>query len=659
MSSRDVPGAYAYASSTQGQRIADNHMQALEARKEVHIGAGTVRTLAPGTTFTLSGQAQLDQADDDDGRNFLVVRAIHLMHNNLSADMTSSLMQTLGRGALATLIDREQQGSLHAIGAGPGERPLYRVRIDAIRSRVAYRSAGLDAHGRLLHPRPTVAGQQTAIVVGPPGATIHTDRDHRIKVQFHWQRGAQRHSRLEHPAPDGHTGAPADDQAGTWVRVATPMAPVAGANWGSVALPRVGQEVLVDFLEGNIDRPVVLGTLYNGRGQANDQHNQAAAGAGAATGNAPAWFPGESGAHAHPAVLSGIKTQAMRSSQHGSGAYNQLVFDDSPGQSRVALQQHAGQHKGTAELNLGHLRHQSDNQRLQAAGFGAELKTEHGAALRAANGVLLSTDPAPGGGSQMDASEAIDQIGQGAQLHTDLSKRAHQHNAKLKKEAAPEELPSIKQLQRVAEALGASEAGGDGEQRAIAYAEPHLQLSAPAGIAAVSPASALLAAGETSALAAGHAINLSAQANAFHAAIAGIGLFTYGKATAAESPNQETGMRLHAASGKVSMQSQADATRITADKTVTVASVTKQVTVGASTYVALTAQGASLRIEGGNISILGPGTMAFKASMKELTGPATASANGISLPAAGKLQLCEMRAAGAASNGDSLVPLTG
>ena len=190
------------------------------------------------------------------------------------------------------------------------ERPLYRNRIEAIRSSIAYKNLSTDQHGQLLHPKPTVHGQQTAIVVGPEGNVIYTDRDHRIKVQFHWQRGTQKnqsHSRLAHPQTDGHTGAPADESAGTWVRVAAVFAPIAGANWGSHAIPRIGQEVIVDFLEGDIDRPVVIGSLYNGKGNANAQHNQVT--------------------------------------------------------------------KGTAELNLGHLRYQSDNQRLNIVGYGAELKT--------------------------------------------------------------------------------------------------------------------------------------------------------------------------------------------------------------------------------------------------------------------------------------------
>jgi type VI secretion system VgrG family protein len=628
--SRDVPGAYAYQSREHGQRVADRQAQALEAGRELHTGAGTVRTLAPGTTFTLSGQAQLDEGEAD-GRNFLVLRVVHMAHNNLSADIRAAVGKALGVAALAQAIADEQGGGLHAVGRNMGERPLYRNRIDAIRSSVPYRASTVDGHGLLLHPKPTVQGQQTAVVVGPAGAVIHTDRDHRIKVQFHWQRGEQSHSRLNHPAADGHSGAPGDDSAGTWVRIATAMAPVAGANWGAVAVPRVGSEVLIDFIDGNIDRPVVIGSVYNGQGQGDAQHNQVAQGAGVATGNAPAWFTGEAGAHAHPAALSGIKTQVMAASQGGSGAYSQMVFDDSPGEARVALQRHATAHSGTDELNMGHLRHQTDNQRLRTAGFGAELKTEHSAALRAGGGLLLSADARSGGsGHHLDSREAQAQIERAHQLQASLAEVARKQNAVFKGTAAtPEKLPALAQLAASAEVLGAQRggsggaSGGDGQ--VAAYSAAQLQLSAPSGIAAVTPASAILHAGGTSSLTAGQDLNFAAQGNSFHTVKDGVSLFTYGKASSADKPNQETGIRLHAASGKVSLQSQSDATGVTADKAITVASVGKSVTVAARQHVMLTAQGAYLKLEGGDIMIHGPGTMTFKASMKELTGPASST----------------------------------
>ncbi|MYM66916.1 type VI secretion system tip protein VgrG [Pseudoduganella sp. FT55W] len=620
LASRDAPGAYAYPSRAHGQRIADQQLQALEASREVYTGAGTVRTLSPGTTFNLSEHALGDDS-------FLVTRVVHLAHNNLGADLHAGLMQRLGESALGAAIAAEQASSLHAVGKEAGERPLYRNRIDAIRASVPYRASGTDGHGRLLHPRPTMQGQQTAVVVGPAGAAVHTDRDHRVKVQFHWQRGDAGHSRLNHPAPGSHSGAPADDSVGAWVRVATPLAPQAGANWGSNAVPRVGQEVLVDFIDGNIDRPVVIGALYNGQGQADAQHNQVAQGGGASTGNAPAWFPGTTAGHAHPAALSGLKSQALPASQGGSGAYSQLVFDDTPGQPRLGLQRHASPHQGTDELNLGNLRHQTDNQRLQPAGFGAELKSEHSAALRAGRGMLLSADLRNGGsGHQLDAREGQAQIEQAQALQTTLATTAQKQNAKLKSEPEPEKLPAIAQMASSAQALSASgsglagDAGGGGQ--AAAFSAAMMQLSAPAGIAATTPASAVIAAGATSTLAAGQDINLLAQANSLHAVRDGISLFTYGKASSADKPNQETGIRLHAASGKLSSQSQNDATSLTADRLVTVASVSKDVRMAAKEHVLLTAQGAYLKLEGGNIEVHGPGTMTFKASMKELTGPA-------------------------------------
>jgi type VI secretion system secreted protein VgrG len=621
--SADAPGSYAYPTRAQGERIADNQLQALQVRKEIHHGAGTVRTFMAGTTFALSGHARFDKETDDAASRFTILRVHHLAHNNLSADLSAAVTQALGRSPFS-------DDDLHSTAIC--ERPLYRNRFEAIRSTVAYRSSSVDGHGVRLHPRPTVRGQQTAIVVGPPGAVIHTDRDHRIKVQFHWQRNAgsgdRSHSRLDHPAPDGHTGAPADDRAGTWIRIATPLAPVAGANWGAVAVPRVGSEVLIDFLDGDIDRPVVIGSLYNGKGQRDAQYNSAAYGAGSATGNAPAWFPGDNGGHAHAAVLSGIKSQSMSSSQSGNGAYQQLVFDDSPGQARVGLHSHAGAHKGTAELNLGTLRHQTDNQRLAPTGFGAELKTAHAAAVRAGQGLLLSTDACAGG--QLDVRAAVAVIEQSHALQVSMATTARKHNAVLgAAEPEPEKLAAVSAVRHGIEVLQST-----GEREVTAFSAPQLQLSSPAGIAACTPADAVIAAGHTSSMTAGQDVNLLAQGCSGYAVKEGISLFTYGKASAKDKPNQETGIRLHAASGKLSTQSQSDATRLTADKNVTVASVGKSVTVAAKAHVLLTAQGAYLKLEGGDIMLHAPGKVAFKASMKELAGPKDGSVTPPVMPTA-------------------------
>jgi type VI secretion system secreted protein VgrG len=92
-------------------------------------------------------------------------------------------------------------------------------------------------------PRPTVKGTQTAIVVGPAGEEIFTDKYGRVKVQFHWDREGKH-----------------DAGSSCWVRVATPWA---GKNWGMIHIPRIGQEVVIDFLEGDPDQPIVVGSVYN------------------------------------------------------------------------------------------------------------------------------------------------------------------------------------------------------------------------------------------------------------------------------------------------------------------------------------------------------------------------------------------------------------
>jgi type VI secretion system secreted protein VgrG len=384
---------------------------------------------------------------------------------------------------------------------------------------VPVRLGGVDAAGLpdvRLHARPTLHGVQTAVVVGITGQPVHTDRDQRIKVQFHWQRGANASHRLAHTGSDDN--APASDASGTWVRVAQT---VAGANWGAVFTPRLGQEVLVQFIAGDVDRPVVVGVVYNGQGSADAQGNQVAGGAASATGNAPAWFPGvqkqgQLEGHQHNAVLSGYKSQELSGSQSGTAGYNQLVFDDSAGAGRIELSSTTS----ATRLQLGHLLNQTDNQRLQARGHGLDLSSAAWGALRAGSGLLLSAHPRQGSQS---ASRALDsrapaaQIEQCQQLLHTLAESAQQHNAKL---TVPKAEPDVvgakkpdkaKQLaveqamyasvdslaatdQRSAAAQTGSETTGGGAGHITAWSRPDLVLAAPGGIATFTSASNVLSA---------------------------------------------------------------------------------------------------------------------------------------------------------------------
>ena len=175
-------------------------------------------------------------------------------------------------------------------------------------------------------------------------------------------------------------------------------------------------------------------------------------------------------------------------------------------------------------------------------------------------------------------------------------------------------------------ASGAIGLGGAGE--APAWADPMIVMSAPAGIVMVTPQSASLNAGVTTSVAA-QDINLVAGANAGHIVKYGISMFTYGKASNPKKPNQETGIMLHAASGKVSSQSQSDKTMVTADKAITIASTTDAVTIQAPKHVLLTAQGAYIKMSGGNIEVHAPGKVDIKASMKSWTGPVNVPADSL------------------------------
>ncbi|MDY6919454.1 MAG: type VI secretion system tip protein TssI/VgrG [Pseudomonadota bacterium] len=119
----------------------------------------------------------------------------------------------------------------------PDEASRFSCEFTAIPVNVPYRPL-------LQTEPPRIEGTQTAFVTGPPGEEIYTDKMGRVKVQFHWDR-------------DGR----ANERSSCWLRVSQALA---GNQWGALVIPRVGQEVIVAFLEGNPDRPVITGTLYNG-----------------------------------------------------------------------------------------------------------------------------------------------------------------------------------------------------------------------------------------------------------------------------------------------------------------------------------------------------------------------------------------------------------
>ncbi|MBI2278006.1 MAG: type VI secretion system tip protein VgrG [Dechloromonas sp.] len=616
------PGQYAWPNSAHGERMLTNQHQAIDARCMQYRGEGTVRTAAPGTTFSLAEHPQHDR-ETAEQRSFLITAVTHQARNALKE---------------IPLGDNLSFGQPASGGTTPDAPAVdfYRNQIQTMRAATPWRPLMTGAHGRRLSPKPTAGGTLTAIVVGS-GAPTHTDRDGRVRVQFPWQRGTQSASRGQHPT--GGNNAPATDRLGVWLRV---MGPVAGANWGGHFTPRPGQEVIVAFQNGNIDRPIIIGAAYNGQGQADAQGNQLGSGTQQASPNAPAFFAGDAGQHAHGASLSGLKSQQLEASRSGQGGYNQLIFDDTPGESRIEL----GTTEYQSQLQLGHLKQQTDNARQKDRGHGAELTTQAAAALRAGCGLLISADARPGAASHhLDSREPVAQSEAAHSLTQSLAEVAAKQNAALKGDPAADKLPVAEAYKHALDVMNTTASRGaisrsEGEIKTTqggtgsvpAWSEPRMQLSAPGGIAQLTPQCHFLAAGKNLSIASGQDSNLIAQGNHSLAVKEGLTIFTVGKVSNQSKPNSETGIHLHAASGKVSLQSQSGKTMAAADKKVTLASTNASLSASAKQKIVVTAQGAYLKIEGGNIEVHAPNKVEFKASQKNWTGPKSASVKAVSFP---------------------------
>ena len=189
-----------YTESGDGESYAKTWLEALQTQHEQTRGSGDARGLAVGGLFKLTEYPREDQ-----NREYLITSA------NYSFGVES-----------------------YESGGGSGIN--FNCNFQTIPSKQPYRAARIT-------PKPMVQGPQTAIVVGKAGEEIWTDKYGRIKVQFHWDRYGK-----------------ADENSSCWVRVSHPWA---GKNWGAIAIPRMGQEVIIDFLEGDPDQPIITGRVYN------------------------------------------------------------------------------------------------------------------------------------------------------------------------------------------------------------------------------------------------------------------------------------------------------------------------------------------------------------------------------------------------------------
>ena len=241
----DYPGEY--ATRQEGDAYAKLRIQEVQSQHEILRGQSTARGLAAGFKFTLENHFRSDQ-----NRAYLV---------------TGTSLQA------AT-------GAYNSTGENGGE--FFSCGFTAAPAAEPFRAARSS-------PKPHIQGPQTAIVVGRAGEEIDPDEFGRVKVQFHWDREGKK-----------------DENSSCWVRVSQAWA---GKNWGAIYTPRIGQEVIVEFLEGDPDRPIITGRVYN------------------AANKVPYPLPANKN-------ISTLKSDSTK----GGGGFNEMKFDDTKGKELVYVQ---------------------------------------------------------------------------------------------------------------------------------------------------------------------------------------------------------------------------------------------------------------------------------------------------------------------------------
>jgi type VI secretion system secreted protein VgrG len=535
-------------------------LHALELDNKLFEGEGAARRLAPGHAFTLT---QHDRYPDGDNA-FKVLWVEHEARNNVGAQIAA--------------VDRG--------GVEPG---TYRNRFGCVRDAVAI----VPPATALPQPH-TALGPQTALVVGLPDSVATTTRNHQVRVQFAWQRGAgANRGGLDHDTDDAGC-APGDDRSGTWVRVAEALA---GPNWGSQFTPRIGTEVLVDFIDNDIDRPVVVAQLYTGA-------------------DAPPFAAGVDSGVDHAGTISGIHTQTF----DGAG-WNQWQLDDTQGQLRMRL----ATSTAATQLNLGHLVRQAPGgaQRGHYRGSGFELRTDAWAVVRGAEGVLLTTRArsAQGAGvssTQMDAAEAVDSLKAAQSLGTTLLDAVTGQHALTSKAAVQAQKDFLAQIDPADKGKFAGPVNGQDAAKPMPgsrdldtsspvekFGAPVVLMDSQAGINWATPASTVLFAGQH--------LHWTTQSD-MHVTAAYTLSSVSAEATSLYA--HEGGIQAFAGNGPVSVQAHTDQLEILADKEVTVISVNDGIEVKASKKIVLQAGQASVTLDGKDITFACPGRFSVKGAQQ-------------------------------------------
>ena len=368
-----------------------------------------------------------------------------------------------------------------------------------------------------------------------------------------------------------------------WVRVSSPWA---GNQLGGVNVPRIGQEVIIDFYGGDPDLPICTGRV----------HNQM---------NLPPWsLPGQS-------ALSGFRSRELKpgSGNSAAGRSNHLVLDDTADAIQAQLRSDL-QH---SQLALGRIaRVESNAGRREARGEGFELRTDSHGALRAARGMLLTTEARTASAAHVtDMGETLQRLTEARERHSALADLAQEHQAQ---EADADQAAVARQLKTQEDTIRGT--GGTATSRAEGQfpelAAPHLVLASSAGIAATAAQTLHLAAGADLATdSAGHT-SIAAGRSFFVSAVGALRMFAH-----------KAGIRFIAAKGPVQVQAHDDRIELIAQKVIELISTTDWIRLKSKEGISLEAGGSTFKLTAGGFQFHTAGVHHVWAADHQTFGPKT------------------------------------
>ncbi|HHK3208072.1 type VI secretion system Vgr family protein [Acinetobacter baumannii] len=537
------------ASNQQIEKFNQNLSAYYDAQSKQFIAKTTVRDTQVGYWFELNEHPEIDQHESTD-KEFLIIGKNYYNQNNLPKDLNQQIQTLL------------QQSDWQASNTDERQANQLILQRRYIPTTPAYNP---QTHSPVAHP-------QRAKVVGPEGEEIYVDEWGRIKVRFLF-------TRSDDHSHDGGAGTNNNDTDSAWIDVLTPWA---GEGYGARFLPRIGEIVVIDFFNGDIDRPFVMGRIHEAQRHPTKFDNK---------GKLP-----------DTKKLSGIRSKEVS----GSG-FGQLRFDDTLGQISTQLQSS----HGASQLNLGKLSHPKDKAESEDRGEGFELRTDQWGALRAGQGLLVSTHKQDNAkGDHLDAEVAKKQL-EGSQTNS----KALSDIAKNQK---TDEIESIEQLKDFASQI---------QQQIAKFEKALLLLSSPDGIALSSSEDIHISADAQINQIAGDSINISTQKNVIAHAQNRLSLFA-----------AQSGLKAVAAQGKVEIQAQADALDVLSKLGITISSTDDKVIISSPKEVKITGGSSQITLNGSGIFPKTGGKFQVNAGQHLFMGGASANASAPELPKAKPMQ---------------------